>query len=129
MTLAQCPVRAALTVIGGKWKPVIIYHLLEGTRRFGELRRLMPDATQKMLTQQLRELERHGIVARKIYREVPPKVEYSLTRLGQTLRPAMAELCKWGEEHPAKGRKVSKQVASGPHVDSGQSVRVEARQV
>jgi DNA-binding HxlR family transcriptional regulator len=95
----ECPVRAALSVIGGKWKPVITHYLLQGTKRFGQLRKLMPDATQKMLTQQLRELERDGVVARKIYHEIPPKVEYSLTKYGETLRPVMAELCEWGERH------------------------------
>lgn len=97
MRLDQCPVRATLKVIGGKWKPVIAYYLLQDTRRFGELRKLIPDATQKMLTQQLREMERHGIVARKIYRQIPPKVEYSMTKHGRTLRPVMAALCKWGQ--------------------------------
>jgi DNA-binding HxlR family transcriptional regulator len=99
MRLEECPVRTALSVIGGKWKPVVAYYLLQGTKRFGELRRLIPDATQKMLTQQLREMERDGVVARKIYHEVPPKVEYSLTKYGFTLRPVMAELCEWGERH------------------------------
>ncbi len=99
MPLEDCSVRAALEIIGGKWKPVIIYHLMDGTRRFGELRKLLPDATQKMLTQQLRELERDGVVARKVHRVVPPKVEYSLTPYGRTLRPVMRELCKWGEKH------------------------------
>lgn len=99
MRLEECPVRAALSVIGGKWKPVITYYLLQGTKRFSELRRLMPDATQKMLTQQLREMERDGVVARKIYHQIPPKVEYSLTKYGHTLRPVMAELCEWGERH------------------------------
>jgi DNA-binding HxlR family transcriptional regulator len=72
MRLEKCSVRAALSVIGGKWKPVIICHLMEGTERFSELRRLLPDAAQKMLAQQLRELECDGVVARKICREVPP---------------------------------------------------------
>jgi len=99
MRLEECPVRAALSVIGGKWKPVVAYHLLQGTKRFGELRRLIPDATQKMLTQQLPEMERDGIVARKIYHEVPPRVEYSLTKYGLSLRPVMAELCEWGKRH------------------------------
>jgi DNA-binding HxlR family transcriptional regulator len=99
MRLEECPIRDALGVIGGKWKPVITYYLLAGTKRFGELRRCIPDATQKMLTQQLRELERDGIVARKVFHEVPPKVEYSLTKYGQTLRPVMTELCQWGKKH------------------------------
>src|SRR5215472_4702179 len=98
MRVEDCPVRVALDVIGGKWKPVIVFHLLAGTRRFGELRKLMAEATQKMLTQQLRELERDGIVARKVYRQVPPKVEYSITAFGKTMNPVMSELCKWGEQ-------------------------------
>ena len=98
----ECSVRAALAVIGGKWKPVIARYLMLGTKRFGELRKLMPDVTQKMLTQQLRELEHDGIVARKIYQQVPPKVEYSLTAYGRTLRPVLEALCKWGEKHRAR---------------------------
>ena len=102
MKLEECPVRDALDVIGGKWKPVITFQLLAGAMRFGELRRCIPDATQKMLTQQLRELERDGIVAREVFPEVPPKVEYSLTEYGQTLRPVMTELCHWGKQHRAR---------------------------
>jgi DNA-binding HxlR family transcriptional regulator len=98
----KCSVRAALSIIGGKWKPVVIYYLLEGTKRFGELRKCVPDASQKMLTQQLRELEGDGVIARKVHHVVPPKVEYSLTAYGQTLRSVMHELCKWGEKHMAK---------------------------
>jgi len=98
----ECSVRAALDVIGGKWKPVIARYLLLETRRFGELRKLMPEVTQKMLTQQLRELERAGIVQRKVYRQVPPKVEYSLSTYGKTLRPILQALCKWGETHRAR---------------------------
>ena len=95
----ECSVRAALDVIGGKWKPVITWYLLEGTKRFGELRKCIPDATQKMLTQQLRELERDNIIRRKIYHEVPPKVEYSLTPYGRTLRPITDLMCSWGKTH------------------------------
>jgi DNA-binding HxlR family transcriptional regulator len=98
----ECSVRAALDVIGGKWKPVIARYLMLETRRFGELRKLMPDVTQKMLTQQLRELERDNIVQRKVFRQVPPKVEYSLTPYGKTLRPILRALCKWGDNHRAK---------------------------
>ncbi len=104
MRLEECGVRATLNIIGGKWKPVIAYYLLEGTRRFGELRRLLPDATQKMLTQQLRELERDGVVDRKVHHQVPPKVEYSLTTHGRTLRPILQALCKWGEAHREAAR-------------------------
>ena len=102
MNADECSVRAALSVIGGKWKPIIARYLMLKTRRFGELRKLMPDATQKMLTQQLRELERDGIVARKVFPQVPPKVEYSLTTYGQTLRPVLEALCKWGKKHRTK---------------------------
>jgi DNA-binding HxlR family transcriptional regulator len=92
-----------LKVLGGKWKAIILYHLLEDrTLRFGQLRRFLPDATQKMLTQQLRELERDGIVSRKVYHQVPPKVEYSLTEFGQTLRPVMTELRKWGQKYRSR---------------------------
>jgi DNA-binding HxlR family transcriptional regulator len=99
----RCLVRPALKVLGGKWKAIILYHLLEDrTLRFGQLRRFLPDATQKMLTQQLRELERDGIVSRKVYHQVPPKVEYSLTEFGQTLRPVMTELRKWGQKYRSR---------------------------
>ncbi len=102
MPIEDCSVRPALKVIGGKWKPVILYHVMNGKKRFGELRRLLPDASQKMLTQQLRELERDGIISRQVYPEVPPKVEYTMTKFGRTLRPVMRELCKWGEAVQSK---------------------------
>ena len=85
-----------MEVIGGKWKGVILFHLLGGTRRFNELMRLIPGVTQRMLTRQLRELEGDGIVARKVYAEVPPKVEYSLSEFGLTLKPLLRDLQRWG---------------------------------
>ena len=91
-----CPAEATIGVIGGRWKVPIIWHLFSGTKRFSELRRAMPDVTQKMLTQQLRELEADGIVNRKVYAEVPPKVEYSLTDAGASLKPVIDAMCKWG---------------------------------
>ncbi|MDH5712275.1 MAG: helix-turn-helix transcriptional regulator [Gammaproteobacteria bacterium] len=94
-----CPVEATLDVIGGKWKCVILFHLLIATRRFNELRRLMPGVTQRMLTRQLRELEADKIIKRKVYPEVPPKVEYSLTEFGETLEPILIMLQKWGFEY------------------------------
>jgi DNA-binding HxlR family transcriptional regulator len=94
-----CPVEACLEVIGGKWKGVILFHLLGGTKRFNELRRLMPAVTQRMLTRQLRELEADQIVKRTIYPEVPPKVEYSLTDFGKTLEPILKMLKKWGTQY------------------------------
>jgi DNA-binding HxlR family transcriptional regulator len=94
-----CPIEALMDAVGGKWKPVILYHLMGGTRRFGELRRLVPGVSQRMLTQHLRELEVDGIVHREVYREVPPKVEYSLTGLGRTLEPVLLKMNEWAEEH------------------------------
>lgn len=95
----DCPVEAALDLIGGKWKPVILLHIVEATRRFNELRRLMPNITQRMLTHQLRELEADGLVHREAYPEVPPKVEYSLTERGETLIPVLTMLREWGIAH------------------------------
>ncbi|MDH5571741.1 MAG: helix-turn-helix transcriptional regulator [Gammaproteobacteria bacterium] len=95
----RCPVEATLDVIGGKWKCVILYHLLNETKRFNELRRLMPDVTQRMLTRQLRELEADQVINRKVYPEVPPKVEYSLTEFGVTLGPILTMLKEWGFEY------------------------------
>jgi DNA-binding HxlR family transcriptional regulator len=92
-----CPVEAALEVLGGKWKGLILFHLLESSRRFNDLRRLLPDVTQRMLTRQLRELETDGIVARQVFAEVPPHVEYSLTDFGESLAPVLSALQKWGE--------------------------------
>lgn len=94
-----CPVEAALEVIGGKWKGVILYHLLSDTMRFNELRRVMPDITQRMLTKQLRELEAANLVFRKVYAEVPPKVEYSTTEYGKTLAPVIHSLKEWGSHY------------------------------
>lgn len=95
----DCPVEATLDIIGGKWKSIILFRVLEEARRFNELRRLVPNLTQRMLTNQLRELEHDGLIARKIYAQVPPKVEYSITELGKTLEPVLMALTKWSEEH------------------------------
>lgn len=94
-----CPVEATLELIGGKWKGVILYHLMERTYRFGELKRTMPGITQHMLTKQLRELEADGIIHRKVYAEVPPKVEYSLTKSGESLRQVIMMMRDWGRAH------------------------------
>lgn len=98
-----CSVELALQVIGGKWKPIILWHLRTGERqRFGELKRHMPNVTQKMLTQQLRELESDGMLLRKVYPQVPPKVEYSLTELGHSVLPILDQLSQWGTLFEAK---------------------------
>jgi DNA-binding HxlR family transcriptional regulator len=91
------PVEVTLSIIGGKWKPLIVFYLLGGTKRFSELRRLLPQATQQMLTMQLRELEQAGILHRHVYAQVPPKVEYSLTELGRSIEPVLRQMCSWGE--------------------------------
>ncbi|WNB91497.1 helix-turn-helix domain-containing protein [Bacillus sp. NEB1478] len=96
------PVEAALEVIGGKWKVVILCHLIKAKRRTGELKRLMPGITQKMLTQQLRELEDDGVILREVYNQVPPRVEYSLTDYGWSLKQILDLLCAWGELHIEK---------------------------
>jgi DNA-binding HxlR family transcriptional regulator len=94
-----CPVEATLDILGGKWKVLILHELFSGTKRFGELRRSIPAATQRMLTLQLRELERDGVLTRHVYAEIPPKVEYSLTELGASLEGPMNELLVWAEKY------------------------------
>jgi DNA-binding HxlR family transcriptional regulator len=94
-----CGIEAALAVIGGKWKPIVLWHLAPGPRRFGELRRLVTGISEKMLIQQLREMEGDGIVSRKDFREIPPRVEYALTAFGVSLSEALRPLCEWGREH------------------------------
>jgi DNA-binding HxlR family transcriptional regulator len=98
-----CGMDVALTVMGGKWKPLILFHLAQRPQRFGELRRLVTGISEKMLIQQLRELESDGIVARRDFRELPPKVEYSLTDFGQGLATALAPLCAWGRGRARSG--------------------------
>ncbi|PLS05557.1 winged helix-turn-helix transcriptional regulator [Neobacillus cucumis] len=92
-------VEATLEVIGGKWKCVILCHLTHGKKRTSELKRLMPDITQKMLTQQLRELEDDGIINRIVYNQIPPKVEYELSKYGKSLQGILDSLCAWGANH------------------------------
>ena len=94
-----CAVEVTLAVMGGTWKPIILFHLLHGKKRFGELGRAIPAITQRMLTLQLRELEDAGIVARTVYAEVPPRVDYELTALGQSLEPVLLAMRHWGANY------------------------------
>jgi len=93
----EYPVEATLEVIGGKWKTLILCHLTYGPKRTSELKKLIPEITQKMLTQQLRELEEDGVILRTVYNQVPPKVVYELSELGESLRPVIDVMCDWGE--------------------------------
>lgn len=88
-----------LDVIGGKWKVFILYHLLENKKRYNELRRLIPGISQRMLTLQLNQIEKDGIIHREIYPEIPPRVEYSLTECGKTLRPIILQMSEWGKKY------------------------------
>jgi len=94
----ECPVEATLDIIGGKWKGVILFILLSETKRFNELQKMLTKVTQRTLTNQLRELEADGLVHRKVYAQVPPKVEYSLTPLGRSLEPVLQNMKSWGLE-------------------------------
>jgi DNA-binding HxlR family transcriptional regulator len=94
-----CPMEMTIDLIGGKWKALLLWNLSLGTRRFHELKKQFPGVTQKMLTQQLRGLENNGLVSRKVYAEVPPKVEYTLTDFGMTLMPVLIAMNQWGKEY------------------------------
>lgn len=104
-----CDVEATLSVIGGRWKPVLVCHLLAGRKRFGELRRLVPNATERMITLQLRELEADGVVDRHVFAEVPPRVEYEVTEFGRSLEPVLISMQAWG--HAFKERRLAEEAA------------------
>jgi len=97
--LPPWPAERALKVISGRWKAVLLYLLFDGPRRLSQLSRARPEISQKVLIQQLREMEEHGLVSREIFREVPPRVEYSATPLGRSLEPVLLALCAWGRQH------------------------------
>lgn len=100
--LPACPVETTLMLIGDKWKVLILRDLLPGTKRFGELKKSIGNVSQKVLTAQLRDMEEKGLVHRQVYAEVPPRVEYSLTELGQSLKPILDAMCSWGEDYKAQ---------------------------
>ena len=97
-----CDVEATLSVIGGRWKPILVCHLLSGPKRFGELNRLTPNATERMITLQLRELEADGVVSREVFAEVPPRVQYDVTDYGRSLEPILVAMQDWGREFKAR---------------------------
>ena len=99
--LPACPVETTLTLIGNKWKVLILRDLLPGTKRFGKLKKSIGSVSQKVLTAQLRDMEESGLVNRQVYAEVPPRVEYSLTELGQSLKPILDSMWNWGENYKA----------------------------
>lgn len=100
--LPMCPVETTLSLIGDKWKVLILRDLIDGTKRFGELKKSISSISQKVLTQQLRNMEEDGLVERKVYAEVPPRVEYTLTELGLSLKPILDSMWIWGEEYKCK---------------------------
>ena len=100
--LPACPVETTLTLIGDKWKVLILRDLMPGTKRFGELKRSVGSVSQKVLTAQLRAMEESGLVRRKVYAEVPPRVEYSLTELGKSLKPILDSMWTWGEAYQSR---------------------------
>ncbi len=107
-----CDVEATLSVIGGRWKPILVCHLLAGRKRFGELRRLTPNATERMITLQLRELEADGVVSRHVFAEVPPRVEYEMTGYGRSLEPILVAMQHWGQEF--KARRLAEESEAAP---------------
>ena len=106
MTLSECPVRVTLDVLRGKWKPLILYFLKQGTLRYGELRKCVYEPSEKVLVQQLRELEAEGILKRTVYPDTPPRVEYSVTEYGNSLMQILQGMSDWGEHHRQLHRKL-----------------------
>ena len=102
----SCPVTATITMIGGRWKPIILFHLSDHTRRFGEIAARMPLISRKVLSDQLKELEAAGMISRQEFKEIPPRVEYSLTELGKSVRPLLIHMATWGQEMILNARSI-----------------------
>ena len=119
--LPACPVETTLTLISDKWKVLILRDLMPGTKRFGELRKSIGHVTQKVLTAQLRQMEESGLLTRKVYAEVPPRVEYTLTELGYSLKPIMDAMRVWGEEYKEKQRSLGRKPAEPEQSDESTS--------
>ena len=113
-----CPIEATLDIVGGKWKVLILFYLMKGTVRFGEFQRLIPKITQRMLTLQLRELEEDGVVHREVYRQVPPKVEYSLTEFGRSLEPILILMRDWGVTYKERLARIATAAAASPDTET-----------
>ena len=111
-----CDVEATLSAIGGRWKPILVCRLLDGRKRFGELCRLAPNATERMITLQLRELEADGVIARHVFAEVPPRVEYEVTEFGRSLAPVIASMQEWGRAF--KARRLADEAERGQSEDA-----------
>lgn len=120
----KCPAEMTINIIGGRWKTLILYHLFQGVKRFSELQHALDGVSQKVLTQQLRELERAGILHREVYAQVPPKVEYSLTPLGESLRPVIAAMCQWGTMYENGELEASRSVTPAEDVAARQNGQV-----
>ena len=112
-----CDVEATLSVIGGRWKPILVCHLLAGRKRFGELKRLAPNATERMITLQLRELEADGVISRHVFAEVPPRVEYEMTDYGRSLEPILVAMQDWGRSF--KARRLAEEAEAQPCASVG----------
>lgn len=106
MELPACPVETTLQLIGDKWKVMILHHLMNGTMRFGELKKAIGTVSQKVLTAQLRDMEEKGLLTRKVYAEVPPRVEYTLTETGYSLKPVLDAMCAWGAAYQKQNSEV-----------------------
>lgn len=124
--LSALPAERALEVIAGRWKAVLLHHLFAGPQRLSELQRAMPDITQKVLIQQLRAMEEHGLVTRAVFAEVPVRVEYAATELGASLEPILAALCDWGRRHAAALDEIDRLAECGPQ-SAGVTRRAYAR--
>ncbi len=119
-----CDVEATLSVIGGRWKPVLVCHLLGGRKRFGELRRLTPNATERMITLQLRELEADGVISRHVFAEVPPRVEYEVTDFGRSLESILNLMQEWGSEFKKRSLALENE-GTARHVSQASAVEAE----
>ncbi|RNC80511.1 MAG: transcriptional regulator [Phycisphaera sp.] len=112
-----CDVEATLSVIGGRWKPILVCHLLSGRKRFGELNRLTPNATERMITLQLRELEADGVISRHVFAEVPPRVEYEVTEFGRSLEPVLESMQEWGRSFKTRRLEEESEVLTCPQAE------------